>query len=103
MQDVQQDDNADNFQDGDGCSDDVCYMVSAKGKWKNLHRTNFGVVLNDLGNLKSSSTFWYHHFVVQLPDMSDVLPAKCLKRLLCRGERGLHFRVCAEHTQKQIT
>ena len=65
---------------------------------KDLHRTNFGVVHNDIGNLKSSTTFWYHHFVVQLPDMSDVLQAKCLKRLK-RGKGFALSSVCRTYSK----
>lgn len=46
-----------------------------------LQRTNFGVVLKDQGQLRPSTSFWYHHFVVELPKLDDIIPAKCLKYL----------------------
>ena len=60
----------------------ICVVWSPpKVSGKHLHKTNFGVVLTDRENLKVSSTFWYHHFVVKLPDLGDFITAKCLKRL----------------------
>ena len=48
---------------------------------KTISRTNFGVILKEMGELHSSYSFWYHHFVVELPKLNDIVPALCLKHV----------------------
>ncbi|MEW8547435.1 MAG: hypothetical protein AB2693_28345 [Candidatus Thiodiazotropha sp.] len=44
-----------------------------------LLRTNVGVILTDMGSLQSSASSWYHHFVVELPKLKDLIQDMCLK------------------------
>ena len=45
-----------------------------------VRRTNIGVMLRDQGVIQTAASTWYHHFVVSLPKLDDLVPAKCLKR-----------------------
>ena len=45
-----------------------------------VRRTNIGVMLRDQGVIQTAASTWYHNFVVSLPKLDDLVPAKCLKR-----------------------
>ncbi|MEW8586532.1 MAG: hypothetical protein AB2531_12280, partial [Candidatus Thiodiazotropha sp.] len=46
---------------------------SSFSKYKNLLRTNYGVVFRSLAEFSQASSFWYHHFVMDLPKLDDVV------------------------------
>ena len=46
-----------------------------------LSRINYGVLLRDRGTIQASASIWYHHFVVVMPSIDDVIPVNCIRHL----------------------
>ena len=46
-----------------------------------LSRINYGVLLRDRGTIQASASIWYHHFVVKMPSIDDVIPVNCIRHL----------------------
>ena len=56
-------------------------LLAKKVGGADLSRINYGVLLRDRGTMQASASIWYHHFVVKMPSIDDVIPVNCIRHL----------------------
>ena len=59
----------------------MCVTLSKEQTKGDQLRTNYGVVFRSMGDFSQASSHRYHHFVLDLPKVEDVVTAMCGKRL----------------------
>ena len=68
-------------------------VLAKKVGGADLSRLNYGVLLRDRGTIQASASIWYHHFVVKMPDIDDVIPVNCIRHL----NKNMAKKQCASY------